>query len=55
MKDIFYAMSHGVNRAVLKDGVEDNRVIFLDKLVKKIPGNTQILNHVIDKIYARDY
>ena len=36
-KDLFYAMSHGVNRAVLKDGMEDNRVQFLDKLVKKIP------------------
>ena len=35
-KDLFYAMSHGVNRAVLKKGVEDNRVEFLDKLVKKI-------------------
>jgi glycosyltransferase involved in cell wall biosynthesis len=35
--DLFYAMSHGVNRAVLKEGVEDNRVQFLDKLVKKIP------------------
>jgi len=36
-KDLFYAMSHGVNRAVLKDGVEDNRVKFLDNLVRKIP------------------
>ena len=36
-KDLFYAMSHGVNRAVLRSGVEDNRVQFLDKLVKKIP------------------
>ena len=35
--DLFYAMSHGVNRAVLKKGIEDNRVEFLDKLVKKIP------------------
>jgi len=35
-KDLFYAMSHGVNRAVLKEGIEDNRVEFLDKLVKKI-------------------
>ncbi|MDB9956567.1 glycosyltransferase [Candidatus Pelagibacter sp.] len=35
-KDLFYAMSHGVNRAVLKKGIEDNRVKFLDKLVKKI-------------------
>ena len=37
-KDLFYAMSHGVNRAVLKEGVEDDRVNFLDKLIKKIPG-----------------
>ena len=37
-KDLFYAMSHGVNRAVLKSGIEDNRVQFLDKLVKKIPN-----------------
>ena len=37
-KDLFYAMSHGVNRAILKDGVEDDRIIFLDKLVKKIPN-----------------
>ena len=36
-KDLFYAMSHGVNRAILKVGIEDNRVKFLDKLVKKIP------------------
>jgi glycosyltransferase involved in cell wall biosynthesis len=35
-KDLFYAMSHGVNRAILKKGTEDNRVEFLDKLVKKI-------------------
>ena len=36
-KDLFYAMSHGVNRAILKEGVEDERINFLDKLVKKIP------------------
>ena len=36
-KDIFYAMSHGVNRGILKKGFEDNRVIFLSKLIKKIP------------------
>jgi glycosyltransferase involved in cell wall biosynthesis len=35
--DLFYAMSHGVNRAVLKEGIEDDRVLFLDALVKKIP------------------
>ena len=37
-KDLFYAMSHGVNRATLKAGVEDERINFLDKLVKKIPN-----------------
>ncbi len=36
--DIFYAMSHGVNRATLKEGKIDNRVIFLKKLIKKIDG-----------------
>ena len=36
-KDLFYAMSHGVNRATLKEGVEDARINFLDSLVKKIP------------------
>ena len=35
--DLFYAMSHGVNRATLKEGVEDERINFLNKLVKKIP------------------
>ena len=30
-------MSHGVNRATLKEGTEDNRIIFLNNLVKKIP------------------
>ena len=35
-KDLFYAMSHGVNRAVLKEGIEDDRIVFLNKLVKKI-------------------
>jgi glycosyltransferase involved in cell wall biosynthesis len=37
-KDLFYAMSHGVNREILKEGIEDSRVKFLDKLVKKIPN-----------------
>ena len=36
-KDLFYAMSHGVNRAVLKKGTEDDRIKFLNNLVKKIP------------------
>jgi hypothetical protein len=35
-KDIFYAMSHGVNRAKLKKGKIDSRINFLNSLVKKI-------------------
>ena len=37
-KDLFYAMSHGVNRATLKEGIEDDRINFLNKLVNKIPN-----------------
>ena len=37
-KDLFYAMSHVVNRAILKEGTEDDRINFLNKLVKKIPN-----------------
>ena len=36
-KDLFYAMSHGVNRAILKEGIEDDRINFLNRLVNKIP------------------
>ena len=35
-KDLFYAMSHGVNRAKLKKGKIDERIIFLDELTKKL-------------------
>ena len=34
--DLFYAISHGVNRATLKQGKIDNRIIFINKLIKKI-------------------
>ena len=34
-KDIFYAMSHGVNRATLKKGKIDTRINFLNSLIKK--------------------
>jgi glycosyltransferase involved in cell wall biosynthesis len=34
--DLFYAMSHGVNRASLKKGKTDDRIFFLDKLTKKM-------------------
>jgi glycosyltransferase involved in cell wall biosynthesis len=35
-KDLFYAMSHGVNRANLKKGKNDQRINFLNTLTKKI-------------------
>ncbi len=35
-KDLFYAMSHGVNRATLKKGKSDSRIHFLNKLIKKL-------------------
>jgi len=38
MKDFFYAMSHGVNRAKLKKGKIDSRINFLNNLIKKIDG-----------------
>ena len=36
--DLFYAMSHGVNRGKLKAGKKDERIFFLKKLIKKIPN-----------------
>ena len=38
MKDFFYAMSHGVNRAKLKKGKTDSRINFINNLIKKIEG-----------------
>ena len=36
LRDIFYAMSHGVNRATLKKSKIDSRVNFLNSLIKKL-------------------
>ena len=36
--DLFYAMSHGVNRAKLKKGKIDQRSVFLEKLIKINPS-----------------
>ncbi len=36
--DVFYAMSHGVNRGTLKDRKTDNRANFLKKLINKSNG-----------------
>ena len=33
--DLFFAMSHGVHRGVLKKGKSDNRELFLSKIIKK--------------------
>ncbi len=35
INDVFFAMSHGVHRGVLKSGKFDNREIFLNNLVRK--------------------
>jgi len=35
--DLFFAMSHGVNRGVLKRGKKDGREVFLDKLINTNP------------------
>ena len=36
--DVFFAMSHGVHRGVLKKGKFDRREIFLEKLTDKLPN-----------------
>jgi len=36
--DVFFAMSHGVHRGVLKRGKFDPRETFINKLIKKIPN-----------------
>jgi len=35
--DVFFALSHGVHRGVLKSGKTDDRIIFLNKLVSQTP------------------
>ena len=47
--DMFFAMSHGVHRGVLKDGKYDNREKFIKKLIKK---NSKIIFDIygMDKI-----
>ncbi|MDA8822650.1 glycosyltransferase [Candidatus Pelagibacter bacterium] len=36
--DVFFALSHGVHRGVLKSGKIDDRIIFLEKLLEKTPN-----------------
>ncbi len=35
--DVFFALSHGVHRGVLKSGKTDDRIVFLDDLTAKTP------------------
>ena len=35
--DVFFALSHGVHRGVLKYGKSDGRTLFIEKLLKKTP------------------
>ena len=47
--DVFFALSHGVHRGVLKSGKTDDRVIFLDKLIQKTP-NIKFDIYGVDKV-----
>ena len=35
--DVFFALSHGVHRGILKTGKIDDRIIFLKDLINKTP------------------
>ena len=47
--DVFFALSHGVHRGVLKKGKEDDRILFLDNL-KKFTPNIKFDFYGIDKV-----
>jgi len=47
--DIFFALSHGVHRGVLKMGKTDDRIRFLDELIKKTP-DTKFDLYGVDKV-----
>ncbi len=47
--DVFFALSHGVHRGVLKTGKVDDRIIFLKDLVNKTP-NIKFDIYGIDKV-----
>ena len=38
MNDLFFSMSHGVNRGTLKKNKKEERTIFIDQLIKKNPN-----------------
>ena len=47
--DVFFALSHGVHRGVLKTGKVDDRIVFLNQLLNKTP-NTKFDIYGIDKV-----
>ena len=47
--DVFFALSHGVHRGILKSGKEDDRIIFLEKL-QKLTSDVKFDLYGIDKI-----
>ena len=55
--DVFFAMSHGVHRGILKKGKFDRREVFIDKLKKEIPNIKFDLYGMKDSqpIWADDY
>jgi len=55
--DVFFAMSHGVHRGVLKKGKFDSREIFINKLIRSTPNIRFDLYGMnqIQPIWADDY
>jgi len=55
--DVFFAMSHGVHRGVLKKGKFDDREIFINNLIKKTPNIRFDLYGITNKqpIWADNY
>ena len=47
--DVFFALSHGVHRGILKSGKEDDRIIFLEKL-QKLTSDVKFDLYGINKI-----
>ena len=47
-----YVSIMGITKSIK---IKENFYVDIKNLVKQIPGNTQTLNDLIDKIYARDY
>ena len=47
--DVFFALSHGVHRGVLKSGKSDDRILFLNKLKSNTP-NIKFDIYGVDKV-----